>query len=93
MMNSGRHQMKLMVAFVALIGLCMAAAAPRSVSAPFAHLQIAFTVALLAGMGHHDMLIRRIALGLLLIGGAALFVWMREPQLQVREAAAARPVP
>ncbi|WP_439608602.1 DMT family transporter [Hydrogenophaga sp.] len=70
----------------------MAAAAPLSVSAPFAYLQVAFTVVLLAGMGHHDMSIRRIALGLVLIGGAALFVWMREPQLQVREAAAARPI-
>ena len=72
----------------------MTEAAPVSVSAPFAYLQIAFTVALflIAGVGH-DMSVRRTALGLLMIAGAALYVWVREPHLVSRDAVVARPIP
>jgi drug/metabolite transporter (DMT)-like permease len=84
------------VGVLGFAGLCaldrMAAAAPVSVSAPFAYLQIVATagVALVAGMGH-DMSLRRMGLGLLLIAGAALYLWVREPRLKVRDALAAQP--
>lgn len=80
--------------FAALYALDrMAAAAPVSVSAPFAYLQIAVTVgiAFVAGM-EPGLSARRTAVGLLLIVGAAFYVWVREPRLRVRDAVAARPV-
>lgn len=84
-----------LLGYVALFTLDrMAAAAPVSISAPFAYLQIAFTVPLffIAGLGH-DMSIRRTALGLLMIAGAALFVWLLEPRLNARDPMVARSAP
>ncbi len=71
-----------------------AAAAPVSISAPYDYLQIAFTVPLfwVAGLGH-DMSVPRMALGLLLIVGAALCLWLREPRLHARDAVMARSTP
>ena len=70
----------------------MAAAAPVSVSAPFSYLQIPVTlgVAWVAGMGH-GLSDRRLALGLLLIGAAALYVWAREARVAVTDAVSMRP--
>ncbi|MEO8804848.1 MAG: DMT family transporter [Burkholderiaceae bacterium] len=68
--------------FVALAALDrMAAAAAVSVSAPFAYMQIAATVAIafVAGM-EQGLSARRTALGLLLIVGAAFYLWVREPR-------------
>ena len=84
-----------LLGYVALFTLDrMAAAAPVSISAPFAYLQIAFTVPLffIAGLGH-DMSIRRTALGLLMIAGAALFVWLLEPRLNARDSMVAGSAP
>lgn len=69
----------------------MAAAAPVSVSAPFAYLQIAAAaaIALVAGMESH-LSVRRIVVGLLLIVGAALYLWLRELRLSVPAATTAR---
>ncbi|MEO8152053.1 MAG: DMT family transporter [Rhizobacter sp.] len=81
--------------FAALYMLDRAAeAAPVSVSAPFAYLQIAVTVglAVMAGMGR-ELSVRRTGLGLLLIAGAAFYVWVREPGFKVRDAVAIQPVP
>lgn len=66
------------------------AAAPVSLAAPVAYMQIAFTFALFIGLGMmgHGMSVRRLALGLLLIVGAALFVWVRESRLRLRDALA-----
>ena len=71
----------------------MAAAAPVSVSAPFAYLQIAVTagLAVAAGIGY-ELSAKRTALGLLLIAGATLYVWTRESRLTVRDAIVAQPV-
>lgn len=70
----------------------MAEAAPLSVSAPFAYLQVAATVGigLVAGM-EHGLSARRMATGLLLIVGAAVYVWVREPRWGVGDAASAQP--
>lgn len=59
-----------------------AATAPVSVSAPFAYLQLA-AFAAIAAMGGltNDHSPRRMALGLLLIGGVAFYVWMRVQRL------------
>ncbi len=70
----------------------MAAAAPVSMSAPFSYLQIPVTLGMawLAGMGH-GLSDRRLALGLLLIASAALYVWAREARPTVRDAVSMRP--
>lgn len=84
-----------LLGYVTLLALDRsAAAAPVSISAPFAYLQIAFTVPLfwVAGLGH-DMSVPRMALGLLLIVGAALCLWLREPRLNARDAVMARSTP
>lgn len=69
----------------------MAAAAPVSVSAPFAYLQIvaAAAITLMAGMELHFS-VRRIVVGVLLIVGAALYLWLRESRSSVPAAATAR---
>lgn len=69
----------------------MAAAAPVSVSAPFAYLQIVATaaIALMAGMESHFS-VRRIVVGVLLIVGAALYLWLRESRLSAPAAITAR---
>jgi len=66
------------------------AAAPVSLAAPVAYMQIAFTFALFIGLGMmgHGMSVRRLALGLLLIVGAALYVWISESRLRLRDALA-----
>jgi drug/metabolite transporter (DMT)-like permease len=80
--------------YVALYFLdCMASAAAVSISAPIAYLQIAVTlgIATAAGMGYaHSP--RRTAVGVLLIVGAALYLWVREPRLTLAGAQAARVV-
>lgn len=81
--------------FVALYLLDrMTDAAPVSVSAPFAYVQVALTasLALVAGIGH-DVSGGRAALGLFLIVGAVLFAWVRGPQLRVRDAVGTRTSP
>jgi drug/metabolite transporter (DMT)-like permease len=69
----------------------MVAAAPISVSAPFAYLQIvaAAAIALIAGM-ESQYSARRMVVGLLLIVGAALYLWLRESRLSVPAATTAR---
>lgn len=69
----------------------MVAAAPVSISAPFAYLQIVATAAigLLAGM-ESQFSARRLLVGLLLIVGAAIYLWLRESRLSVSAAATAR---
>lgn len=69
----------------------MVAAAPLSVSAPFAYLQIvaAAAIALIAGM-ESQYSARRLLAGLLLIVGAASYLWLRESRLSVNAAATAR---
>ncbi len=63
----------------------MAAAAPVSVAAPLAYLQLVFTVFIAAGLGSHRPGPAAIA-GLLLITGTALYVWARAPRLIIQEA-------
>jgi drug/metabolite transporter (DMT)-like permease len=73
--------------FATLFALDRAAAvAPVSVSAPFASLQVAFTFIFAWGLGHGQPG-RRTAAGLLLVVGAALYAWVREPGLVVQEPA------
>jgi drug/metabolite transporter (DMT)-like permease len=62
-----------------------AAAAPVSVAAPLAYLQLAFALAFAAGMGSRGLGISAAA-GLLLIVGAAVCIWARAPRQTVREA-------
>jgi len=65
-----------LIGYVALLALDrMAAAAPVSISAPMAYLQMPFALAaaLLAGQAHLD---RRTGLGLVLILGAAAVTWL-----------------
>jgi len=72
----------------------MAAAAPVSISAPFAFFQVVMTAGLFFALGvGHDMSTRRLALGLILIVGALLYVWIREPHIVARDALAAKPMP
>lgn len=78
--------------FLALFALDrMASAAPVSISAPFAYLQIAFLflIATLAGMELEHTLRRTVA-GLLLIVGAALFLWLRQREPGAAGASASR---
>jgi len=68
----------------------MAMAAPVSAYSRLAYLQIALTVSIAVVTGtEHELSIRRTALGLLLVAGAAFCVWVREPRLQLRDAVAA----
>lgn len=66
------------------------AAAPVSLGAPVAYMQIAFTFAVFIGLGvlGHGLSTRRLALGLLLIVGAAIYVWMRGARLRLRDSPA-----
>jgi drug/metabolite transporter (DMT)-like permease len=95
----GAHDM-LVLAAIGVLGFFalymldrMASAAPVSVSAPFAYLQIALTVgiAIVAGAGGNHSL-RRTAVGLLLIAGATFSLWVREPRLRLPDAQTARAV-
>ena len=66
------------------------AAAPVSLGAPVAYMQIAFTFAVFIGLGAlgHELSMRRLALGLLLIVGAALYVWVRGARMRLHDAVA-----
>jgi drug/metabolite transporter (DMT)-like permease len=63
----------------------LAAAAPVSVAAPLAYLQLAFALVIAVGMGSHGLPMSAAA-GLLLIVGAAVCLWARAPHHTVREA-------
>jgi drug/metabolite transporter (DMT)-like permease len=73
------------IGYFALLALDrMAHAAPVSISAPFTYLQIpaSLGIALAVGAGGgHSM--RRTAVGLLLIAGTAICLWVREPRLRI----------
>lgn len=67
------------------------AAAPVSLSAPLIYMQVALTLFLLIGLGvlGAGKLPLHVGLGLLLIVGAALFVWLRESRLRLQDALSA----
>jgi drug/metabolite transporter (DMT)-like permease len=69
----------------------LVAAAPVSVSAPFAYLQIVATAAIASIAGQESQYsTRRLFVGLLLIVGAALYLWLRESRLSVPAGTTAR---
>lgn len=63
----------------------LAAAAPVSISAPLAYLQLVFMVGIAWGPGSHQHAPWTF-MGLLLIAGAALYAWARAPRFTVQEA-------
>jgi drug/metabolite transporter (DMT)-like permease len=67
------------------------AAAPVSLSAPFIYMQVALTLFLLIGLGvlGAGKLPLHVGMGLLLIVGAAVFVWVRESRLKPQDALSA----